>query len=311
MISIIVPVYNTEKYLCECVESVLAQTFDDWELIIVDDGSTDRSGTIADRYAAADRRIRVYHVDNGGLSCARNFAIAKCVGEYACFLDSDDMLHPAALKLLLHKIEQNKTDMVIACSHRGTSAQFKNSIKCHSNLLSALDVLESSLYQNGIILHSACGKLYKTKILKGVSFTERIYYEDLDYFYRICLLCNKITVCDADIYFYRQTPGSITNVWSDKRLDVLDVTDRIEAFIAENYPALLPAARDRKLSANFNMFILASANGRPEAASRCWQVIKEYRLGSLINRQVRLKNKAGILLSYLGRRTFARISRLI
>lgn len=311
MVSIIVPVYNTEQYLCECVDSVLAQTFSDWELIIVDDGSTDGSGAIADRYAASDPRIRVYHVENGGPSAARNYAIAKCKGEYACCLDSDDILHPEALKILTTEIATGNTDMVIACMHRGVKPNFKHLKKYVRYELQSSEVIESSLYQNGIIVNSVWAKLFKTDILKANTFKDNIYYEDLDYFYRICLPCQKIAICDLDIYFYRQTPGSITNVWSDKRLDVLDVVDRIEDYIAANLPALLPAARDRKLSANFNMFILAGANGRRDVADRCWEVIREYRLGSLTNSRVRLKNKAGILLSYLGRRVFTLISKVL
>lgn len=311
MVSIIVPVYNREQYLCECVDSVLAQTFHDWELIIVDDGSTDSSGSIADRYAASDPRIRVYHVENGGLSSARNIGMDKAEGDFLSFLDADDAIHPQALQLMTEAIDNAGADMFVAGMHRGAHVSFSPIKSYETECLTPEEALESSLYQNGKLLHSAWSKLYKAATLKKQRFTKGIFYEDLDFFYRACGECKRIAVSPCDLYFYRDTPDSITNVWSDKRLDVLDVVHRIENYIAGNMPALLPAARDRKLSANFNMFILAGANGRYDVADRCWKVIREYRFGSLTNSRVRLKNKAGILLSYLGRRVFTLIGKVL
>ena len=311
MVSIIVPVYNREQYLCECVDSVLAQTFHDWELIIVDDGSTDGSGAIADRYAVSDPRIKVHHVANGGPSSARNYGLKKSVGEHICFLDADDAIHPEALSIMVNGLSENDSDMFIAWMHRGSSLSFSRQKFCNIRIIDGITAIAKSLYQTDKILNSPWGKLYKRKICENNLFVNGIIYEDLDFFYRVCGECKKIAVSSCDLYFYRDTPDSITNVWSDKRLDVLDVVDRIEDYIAWNLPALLPAARDRKLSANFNMFILAGANGRYDVADRCWEVIREYRFGSLTNSRVRLKNKAGILLSYLGRRVFTLIGKVL
>lgn len=311
MVSIIVPVYNREQYLCECVDSVLAQTFSDWELIIVDDGSTDSSGSIADRYAASDTRIRVYHVENGGLSSARNIGMDKSEGDFLSFVDADDAIHPQALQIMTEALDKERADMFVAGMHRGAHVSFSPIKSYETECLTPEGALESSLYQDGKLLHSAWSKLYRTATLKQQRFTKGIFYEDLDFFYRACGECKRIAVSQCDLYFYRDTPDSITNVWSDKRLDVLDVVDRIEDYIAGNLPALLPAARDRKLSANFNMFILAGANGRYDVADRCWKVIREYRFGSLTDSRVRLKNKAGILLSYLGRRVFTLIGKVL
>lgn len=308
MVSIIVPVYNREDYLCECVDSVLAQTFSDWELVIVDDGSTDSSGEIADRYAASDSRIKVCHTQNGGLSCARNKGIDISAGEYISFLDADDALHPQALQIMTEVLEHSSADIFTAGMHRGYHPAFRQIGIYDTVYMSPAEAIESSLYQDGKLLHSAWGKIYKRKIFTHQRFTPGIFYEDLDFFYRACDECELIAVSSCHLYFYRDTPDSITNVWKDKRLDVLYAVDRIESYMAHKHPALLPAARDRKLSANFNIFILASANDRPDIAELCWSVVKNYRLGSLKDPHVRLKNKAGILLSYLGRRIFACIA---
>lgn len=104
MVSIVVPVYNAAKYLEECIASVFSQSFDDWELILVDDGSSDGSGLIIDRMAEADPRVKAIHRANGGMSAARNTGIAAARGEFMYFLDADDVLHPDALKLLLRRL---------------------------------------------------------------------------------------------------------------------------------------------------------------------------------------------------------------
>ena len=103
MVSCIIPVYNTEKYLPRCIESVLAQTFVDWETLLIDDGSTDASGSICDEYAAKDERIRVFHKENGGISSARNLGLNYAQGEWIFFVDSDDSLPKTSLESLLSR----------------------------------------------------------------------------------------------------------------------------------------------------------------------------------------------------------------
>ena len=117
MISVIIPVYNVEKFLAECVDSVLAQTYTDWEAILVDDGATDASGAMCDAYAAKDPRIRVIHRENGGLSAARNTGLKAARGEYVYFLDSDDYIEPDTLALLLETAEREQADVVFFAEH--------------------------------------------------------------------------------------------------------------------------------------------------------------------------------------------------
>lgn len=111
-VSVVIPVYNVEQFLCECVDSVLAQTMQDFEIILVDDGATDRSGQLCDAYAAKDSRIRVIHQPNGGLSAARNTGLDAATGEYVYFLDSDDYIAPHSLALLLSKSAESHADVV-------------------------------------------------------------------------------------------------------------------------------------------------------------------------------------------------------
>ena len=113
MISVIVPVYNVEKYLRQCLDSVLAQTYRELEIILVDDGSTDGSGAICDEYATRDSRIKVVHQQNGGLSSARNAGLDLATGEYVAFVDSDDYIHETMLELLYQALVENNADTVI------------------------------------------------------------------------------------------------------------------------------------------------------------------------------------------------------
>lgn len=111
-ISVIVPVYNVEKYLRQCIESIKMQTFENWELILVDDGSLDNSGSICDEYAQSDNRIKVVHKENGGVSTARNFGLAIAAGKYISFIDSDDYIVPKFFEIMLEKLLTYKADIV-------------------------------------------------------------------------------------------------------------------------------------------------------------------------------------------------------
>lgn len=304
MISVVVPVYNAETFLEECVRSVFDQTYREWELILVDDGSTDCSGAMIDAFARDDSRVRVVHQANGGMSMARNAGIAMARGEYVYMLDADDVLHYEALSMLLKGFEPDDVDLVIGGAEIKEKYVPGRVKKCRYEILSAGDAIEDSLYQKRI-LHAPWGKLYRRELLEKVRFTKGLCYEDLDFFYRYCLQCRRIAYTNVKLYFYRQHNASVMHTWSQQRLDVLKVVDEIEVFMAANCPRLLPAARDRKLSANFNIFLLADRHNERAVADRCWRIVKSYRMGSLFNGKVRGKNKIGILLSYFGRPMFA------
>lgn len=311
LISVIVPVFNTETYLGACLDSILTQSYQNLEVIVINDGSTDFSLKIAQTYAEKEDRIKLYSHNNEGLSEARNRGLDVSTGDFITFVDSDDLLLPNALEVLLTTMNQYKADMVEGKMVRGKvydSANYSNQLK--TEIFSPSEALADVLYQNKL-QPSVCGKLFKKDLFKNLKFEKSLLYEDLNIFYKIIDQCRKILWIDFPVYFYRNTDGSILNSWKPQRLDVLKVTENIENYIAENYPDILPAARDRRLSANFNMFALCSIHGQHEDAVKCWNVIKTHRRRSLFNPKVRLKNKAGILLSYLGKPIFNSFSRII
>lgn len=171
-------------------------------------------------------------------------------------------------------------------------------------------IVERMLYQKKKVIPSSCGKIYKSSLWKDFRFREGTGYEDLDLI-PVVMLHSRLSVSiPLNMYFYRQHPGSYIHTFSLRRADVLDVTSRLYDYISRNYPSLSLAARDRQLSANFNIFGIISTNLSSLSGSeaeqavaireQCWSKIKELRGKSLLNPKVRLKNKVGILASYLG-----------
>lgn len=310
LISVIVPVFNTERYLAACLDSILAQSYQNLEIIVVNDGSTDLSLNVAESYAEKDDRIRLYNHDNEGLSEARNRGLNVSTGERVTFVDSDDILLPGALKKMMKAMDETGADIVEGMSVK-THASFKLENLDDPVIIEyeASAAIEDVLYQKRL-LPSACGKLFKKSLFENINFRKNIYYEDLDVFYKLFEKAHKIVYLKYPVYFYRETEGSITNTWNPKRLDVLNVTENIENYFIGNDNLLKPA-RDRRLSANFNMFSLCSLNGDKENADKCWEIIKKYRRQSLTDPKVRIKNKAGILLSFLGKNLFKLVSRKV
>ncbi len=302
LISVIVPVFNTNPgYITECVNSVLWQTYQNWELILVVDGSTDDIRQMCDVIATKDSRIYVIHQENKGPSGARNSGIDAAKGVYIFFLDSDDVISPFALEHLYIATASSRAQMSIGQIIENDTFKGFRTKALRIESIPPKKILSNVLFQQGIN-HSASAKLFKRDLFNNERFTPGLYYEDLDFFYRACLRCSYISVINNPVYFYRQHKQSFIHTWSPKRLDVLKVTDRIEEYMRQNIPELLPAAKDRKFSANFNMFINAIQNRQYGIARKCWNVIRSYRLDSLLGSQVRIKNKAGALFSYAGYR---------
>ncbi len=313
-VSLIVPVYNVAQYLGECVEGIRRQDFHDFEVLLVDDGSTDGSETVCDEVASVDPRFRVLHQPNGGTSVARNTGIAAAEGEYIAFMDSDDILHPAYLSRLYALAVGSDADISMVKFAEGSlpdcsrlSLSGKKPV-----VLSPLEALERTLYQDGLDTGPYC-KLYRRSLFERHLFVPGLLYEDLDLITKLLPLANRVVVSDDLLYYYRHRAGSNIGSFSLRRLDVLDVTQDICRRMNAFDRSLQRAARDRRLSAAFNMFILLNRNGYGSTveSDRCWDIVRDLRGGEIVNPRVRLKNKLGVLLSYGGRCFFAFISRFV
>ena len=220
-ISIIVPVYNVEKYLENCIESILNQTFKDFELILVDDGSTDNSGKICDIYEKKDSRIKVIHKNNGGLSSARNAGLDIACGKYVGFIDSDDSIHPRMYEILYDLIKKYESD-ISCCNYKKIYDIFKDE---YENV-NSLEVIEMSnieaiknLYDKeiGVKLVIACNKLYRKNLFDNIRYKVGRVHEDEFMAHRILYNCKKITYVDNELYYYLQREGSIMSQISYKR----------------------------------------------------------------------------------------------
>lgn len=236
----IVPVYNAEKYVSECVESLTEQTFRDFEIILVDDGSTDNSPALCERLAREYENIRVIHRENGGISAARNTGIEHARGEWLSFTDSDDAAAPAMLERLTSLVKEHNA--------RIASISFEGEGKNDVHTYSPTDALTHLLKEDGTFTTSVWGKLFHHSLFADIHFPEGLIYED---FYTVPLLIDKtdkVAHSDEILYRYRvDNSESITHAkFSKKRLMYFTVADDIDKFLSEKYPALLMHSKNRR-----------------------------------------------------------------
>lgn len=236
LISVIVPVYKVEKYLKRCIDSILEQTFTDYDLILVDDGSQDNSGCICDEYAKTDQRIYVIHKTNGGLSDARNagidWAIKNCNSKWLTFIDSDDWVHPQYLEKMISSAEATDCSICIVQYHK-TNALEKY------NISSAVDYqvinTEQFYCSNTANATVAWGKLYKILDFETIRFPVGRLHEDEYTTYKILFRYTEIVYIDEPLYYYFINPSSIMgSQWKPKRLDLLDAIEENLVFFSKN-----------------------------------------------------------------------------
>ena len=253
MISVIVPVYNVEKYLDRCVKSILSQSFSDFELLLVDDGSPDRCGEMCDEYAKGDSRIKAFHKRNGGLSDARNFGIEKALGEYLMFVDSDDYIHEQMLETLHRLITENDADLAV-CSAMDVF-EGKEVTQVREIREFTLNKTESYKYMlRGDGLPSACNKLYKRQTVGEVRFPVGMLYEDGFFTPQILKRVEKTAVTSRPMYYYFRRGDSITTKPFRKGdLDVIEAYDICVRQVRELCPEALPFAEFRYRNAYFNV----------------------------------------------------------
>ncbi len=220
-ISVIVPIYNVEKYLRKCLDSLVNQTFKDYEVILVNDGSTDSSQEIIDEYTSKYSCLKSFKKKNGGMSSARNLGLKHATGDYLAFVDSDDFVELDFLEKMYDKAISTKSDVTI-CDYYSLNEEEKRYIKCH---------MEYSCDQRIEYLLSPpmvwC-KLIKKDVMKKVIFKEGIYYEDLDFCVKLFPYVKKISFVDEPLYdYYLQHSGSIMTqkTFNDHLLDIFTVLE--------------------------------------------------------------------------------------
>ena len=206
LISVIVPVYKVEKYLNRCIDSIINQTYRNIEIILVDDGSPDRSGEICDAYAQMDNRIIVIHKKNGGQSSARNIGLGQAKGRYVAFVDSDDCISKEMIQVLHNAIKENNAT-IAACQYLPISEDMKyESISFEkSNKKPEIWTEEEALIQVKKCRLEVWNKLYDSELTKGIRFIEGIQYEDIDFTEKCLSAMKDLVYVDAKLYGYTVT----------------------------------------------------------------------------------------------------------
>lgn len=245
LISVIVPVYKVEKYLDCCIESIVNQTYQNLEIILVDDGSPDSCPAMCDAWAAKDSRIKVIHKENGGLSDARNAGMFIADGKYIGFVDSDDYIAPEMYQLLYDRMVHDGSD-IAACGAEmiyedGTLAKVLTAPG--SRLLSREEAMHAVICESWL-KQPVWYKLYKTELVKNIPFPVGKYHEDVFWTYQAMASATSVSVFDNRCYFYCQRKSSIMGEnFSLRRLDVLEAKCLRIDFLQESFRGLLSAAR--------------------------------------------------------------------
>lgn len=233
-ISVIVPVYNVSKYLKKCIDSILEQDYDDFEIILINDGSTDDSGKICDEYARKYTNINVYHQKNSGLSAARNYGMSKAIGKYLSFIDSDDFVTKDFLSSMYNNLKNNNVDISCCGYYHYFSSKTIN--RNYINIEEKYDNNVAQKYLN-IIGYFNCAtwnKLYKREVFDGIIFPEGKKSEDMYVIHKLIdNATNGLYYSSEPKYFYRQREGSITKN-SNINYDVIDAIEETYIFYKDN-----------------------------------------------------------------------------
>ena len=230
--------YKVEPYLRRCIDSILAQTFTDFELILVDDGSPDKSGEICDEYAMKDSRIRVIHKLNGGLSEARNYGIDSAKGKYLCFIDSDDFVHNQYLEILYNTLKSSGADMSICEYSIYRDSDILNPKK-YGDKIQYEEFNDNYLYDDHFLnnkwvnLVCAWNKLYQRELFEQIRYPVGKVHEDNFTYYKLIDKAKKVVYTEEKLYYYYMSENSISRSgFSDKRLHILQAyQEQIEYFI--------------------------------------------------------------------------------
>jgi len=240
-LSIIVPVYQVEAYLERCLKSILSQTFADYEIILVDDGSTDGSGNICDAYAGKFDFIDVIHKKNGGLSSARNVGIKAATGEYIMFVDSDDLIHSKSAELEIALLEEHNAQALI-CPLKRFSKEDQIDISSPLEKLEGVSVVSGVEAEKGFFNNpqaskyvSSCGKIFRRSLFDDIRFPEGRLFEDEFTTYKLYYKCARVVIVDTELYFYFINESGITqNMNLSKRFDEYDAQEERISFFNKN-----------------------------------------------------------------------------
>lgn len=302
LITVIVAVYNVEKYLNKCIESIISQTYHNLEIILVDDGSTDDSGKIIDNYAQNDKRIVPLHKENGGQGEARNFALDIAKGEYISFVDGDDYLAEDYIEYL-YQLKQKYDADISACTFKKIYRDDEelDDINDEICVLNTYEALEELLYQRRVIPGPVC-KLYRKELFNNVRYPKGIYYEDLAVIYKLLEKCNNLIIGTKQKYYYVQrTNSTMRGTFNLKKLHRLLVANEMKEYLDEKYPILSVATSTRCFIAGLQLYReIPRGKAYNEYRNEAWEQIRKYRLNAIKDKNAKLSTRIMAVCTYFG-----------
>lgn len=296
LISIIVPIYNVERYIKQCINSIVRQSYKNIEVILIDDGSKDNSGIICDYYSTKYKQVKVIHKENEGVSVARNIGIELSIGKYITFIDADDFVEPTYVESLYKQCVDKNADLSIcgAIDIDDKNKIIKTSIE-YSKLVDVQEAIKELLnekYYSSVVW----AKMYRRDLFKNIKFNKDIKIaEDLDVLYRVIDRCNLINIdTSKKLYYYRNRENSATtanynNDWNNE----IKICEDIISFIKNKYPDILYFAIKRYIRINVTCInkIMKNNLNKKEELIELQNNIKKYKKNYLKNNNISIKNK--------------------
>lgn len=302
LISIIVPVYNVEKYLNKCLDSLVNQTYKNIEIIVVDDGSTDSSGKIADDYSNKYENVKVIHTVNCGLSAARNIGLDNASGEFIAFVDSDDWVDSNTFEAVYQMISSNNYDLSAFAMLLEYDTETEQHISEHDANISNQKELFRLILDTDYVCGFACNKLFKASLIGDLRFDESLLScEDIVFCSKYAMNCKNAIYTTAQFYHYRQRNDSMTGEYkySVRKLSVLTAYENImpiyKEYAPEDYYKL--ERNYLKIALNIKGRMILSGVKDDEVAQRLEKIIKEYYPRVIMNSNVSAKAKINIALT--------------
>lgn len=311
-ISVIVPVYNTEDFLLDALESISKQSFSDFEVLIIDDCSTDKSKSIAQKFIEQDKRFFLLsNSENKGPSYSRNKGLDHIQGKWVTFVDSDDILDSKFLEILFFAIQSKNVDLACCSAY-----SFRNStdLKIKRNntslkVLSGEEALKIALYQKGYPDHSPWNKLYNADLWKKRRFPVGVFFEDMATIPWLFLDAKKVAYINEPLYLYRKHNNSILRTpYTEKKAELLDTAEKLFSSITKEYPRLSQAGMNTVFSASCSILMKTPHKDNfSSVQKRAWKHIVDLRMKLFFDPNIRIKNRLAILLSFMGFRLFQKI----
>lgn len=296
-ITIIVPIFNAENYLVECLDSISHQTISNFEVLLVDDGSTDSSSTICSSYAETDCRFKVFSQENAGAAAARNRALDEATGEWVMFVDSDDYLECDCVERLFKAAVSSGAEIAVGgyCGVSESSDLIKHVLpRSSETCLTPAEALSLILYQDGLDT-APWGKIYRRELFDGIRFPNLKSSEDLATVYKTFLKAHSIALVKDSGYRYRLVEGSLS--YSEHEVDAWGVMSSVADEILSCFPELARPCCCRRLSFAFHVFFIADD---PVVRKKAWSEVVATRVCVLFDGDARKKARLAAAVSFLG-----------